>query len=212
MPESHSGKRPWLILASASPRRRELLLQLGIEHWCIPSAIDETCCVDESPDALVARLSAEKAAAIDEARVQKFCTDESLNMPERALVLGADTVIDLDGQILGKPRDEDDAVGMMTRLSGRHHRVISGVTVRTLAGQSDTISVATDVKFAEVSDAAARAYWRTGEPIGKAGSYAIQGIGARFISHLSGSYSNVVGLPLYETVQLLEKHGLQDHV
>ena len=101
---------------------------------------------------------------------------------------------------------------MLISLSEKRHRVITGVTVNAVAGQSKTISVASDVQFAPVSEEAARAYWRTGEPQGKAGGYAIQGMGARFISHLSGSYSNVVGLPLFETAQLLEEYGLSAYV
>lgn len=212
MPELRGDKLPQLILASASPRRRELLLQLGITHWSIPSSIDETSRTDESPDSLVARLSAEKAAAISESQVHKYCADEAVDIPEHVLVLGADTVIDLDDRILGKPRDEEDAVRMLMSLSDKRHRVITGVTVRAMAGQSKTISVASDVRFAPVSEAAARAYWRTGEPQGKAGAYAIQGFGARFISHLSGSYSNVVGLPLFESSQLLGEYGLSAYV
>ena len=212
MPESHGDKLPQLILASASPRRQELLLQLGFAHWSIPSSIDETSRADESPDSLVVRLSLEKASAISESRVAKYCTDEAVDRPEQVVVLGADTVIDLDGRILGKPRDEDDAVHMLISLSEKRHRVITGVTVQAMAGQSKTISVASDVQFAPVSEEAARAYWRTGEPQGKAGGYAIQGMGARFISHLSGSYSNVVGLPLFETAQLLEEYGLSAYV
>ncbi len=212
MPELQGDQLPQLILASASLRRRELLLQLGFDHWCIPSSIDETSRADETPDSLVARLSAEKAKVISDSRVTEYCSAETLDLPEQVLVLGADTVIDLEGRILGKPQGEDDAVRMMMSLSGKRHRVITGVTVSALAGQSKTISVATDVQFADVSEAVARAYWRTGEPNGKAGGYAIQGIGARFISHLSGSYSNVVGLPLFESAQLLEEYGLPTYV
>jgi len=166
----------------------------------------------ETSSQLVARLSAKKADAINDKMVLAHCKSKGLRLPNTLLVLGADTVIDLNGRILGKPQSEEDAFAMLTSLSNTVHQVITGITVRSIGGSSDTITVTSDVHFASVSEDQIRAYWQSGEPQDKAGSYAIQGMGARFISHLSGSYSNVVGLPLFETARLLEKHGLQDHV
>jgi len=178
----------------------------------MPASIDESLAAFETPAVLVARLSAEKAKAITKEKIQAYCSNQGIQWPEGILVLGADTVIDLDQRILGKPQDENDAVQMLTSLSNKTHKVVTGVSVCQFGAAVETITVVTEVQFGAVSKTAARAYWRTGEPSDKAGGYAIQGIGAQFISHLVGSYSNVVGLPLFETVQLLEKQGLRDHV
>lgn len=197
--------KPVLILASQSPRRRQLLQQLGFEPHCLASDVDETPLVSETPQALVLRLATAKAAACAERTDlnQRTASAHSL------VILAADTVIDLQGQVLGKPQDEVDAISMLLALSDREHQVHTGVCVRQPG--SDVLhstTVSTAVHFSRISADTARKYWQSGEPAGKAGSYAIQGLGAQFVVHLSGSYSNVVGLPLFETAGLLERVGL----
>lgn len=185
---------PRLILASASARRKELLEQVGLNPHCQAVDIDETPRPGELPEVLVKRLASAKATAIE---------------PASCIVLAADTVIDLDGRILGKPADRDDALSMLMRLADREHTVISGVCV--IGGHCRTpqlVSVSTQVRFGPVEKQQAIDYWNSGEPVDKAGSYGIQGLGAQFVAHLSGSYSNVVGLPLYETLELLSRAGL----
>lgn len=186
---------PCLILASASPRRRELLDQLGIAHRVIPADIPEQPAPDESPEAYVQRIAAEKSLAVWQAETQ--------GLP----VLAADTEVVLDGEILGKPRDFEHARWMLSQLSGREHRVLSAVSLRLGAQHWETLSTST-VTFRAISPAEIEAYWATGEPCDKAGAYAVQGRGAVFIRHLAGSYSGVMGLPLYETAALLAKIGL----
>lgn len=206
---SGAGKvasRPVLILASQSPRRRQLLQQLGFEPICLASDIDETPQTFETPHALVRRLAKTKAGAC----ARRTDLDERTGSTHQSrIILAADTVIDLEGQVLGKPQDETEAISMLRALSDREHQVHTGVCVL----QPDTevlhcTVVSTDVRFSKISVDTARKYWNSGEPAGKAGGYAIQGIGARFVVHLSGSYSNVVGLPLFETAGLLECVGL----
>lgn len=194
-----------LVLASQSPQRLELLRQVGFEPFCLPADIDEQPLNSEAPEDLVLRLACAKACAC--AEMPEFSKLRGSG-PKR-VILAADTVIDLNGQIMGKPRNEEHALDMLQRLSGREHRVHSGVCVQELGGSvQHTAVVTTNVRFATVTRQMARRYWRSGEPQGKAGSYAIQGIGAQFVVQLSGSYSNVVGLPLYETTQLLARTGL----
>lgn len=194
-----------LVLASQSPRRLELLKQLGFEPLCLPADIDEEPLPDETPEHLVLRLAGLKANACSE----KPDFAQKIGSGVQAVILAADTVIDLDGQILGKPRNQDHALDMLQQLSGREHRVHSGVCVQ-IAGTTmqHTELVTSSVRFGNVTPQMAQRYWSSGEPQGKAGSYAIQGTGAQFVVHLSGSYSNVVGLPLYETTQLLARTGL----
>ncbi len=181
-----------LILASASPRRLELLSQLGIQVTVNPADIDETVQADESAVSLVQRLAVGKACALG---------DHSLP------VLGADTVVSVDNCLLGKPCNKSDAINMLLQLSDKIHQVVSGVCVR-YQGQTHAFTVSTDVTFGVIDLTLANWYWETGEPEGKAGAYGIQGKGARFVAELKGSYSNVVGLPLYETAQLLTRLGL----
>ncbi|PID62104.1 MAG: hypothetical protein CSB44_05040 [Gammaproteobacteria bacterium] len=186
-----------LVLASASPRRRELLEQVGLTPRIRPASIDERLVAGETPRDLVSRLAVEKCVAAGEMS------------DAREIVLAADTVIDRDGEVLGKPADEEDAVLMLLSLSGRRHEVHSGVCVRHVArGFAEWIVVTTKVQFADITLAEARRYAASGEPLGKAGAYAIQGRGARFVAGIEGSYSNVVGLPLFETLPLLEAAGL----
>ncbi len=176
---------PRLVLASGSPRRRDLLAQLGLTFTVAPANVDETPRSGERPVALVRRLAAAKAAAVD-------------GDP----VLAADTIVEVDGSTLGKPVDANDARAMLRRLSGRAHRVHTGVAVRS--GERVEVDVATTiVRFAPLTPALLEWYVATGEPLDKAGAYAIQGRGGVFVEHVHGSVSNVVGLPLTTVVRLL---------
>ncbi len=186
---------PQLVLASASPRRRELLDQIGIRFVVQPAEIDEQPVPGECPEQTVRRLAAEKSARIYlRARAE---------MP----VLGADTIVVLDGVILGKPKDMDHGIAMLGKLSGREHRVLSAVSLR---GHRHWITIsATRVWFRNMEIPEMVAYWETGEPRDKAGCYAIQGLGSLFVRRIEGSYSGVVGLPLFETAALLGKAGIR---
>jgi septum formation protein len=187
--------QPQIILASASPRRSELLKQIGISHRIMAVDIDETPLANESPLAYVERVAAEKSAAC-----QVLLND---NLP----VLSADTSVICDGEIMGKPLDLDHAISMLSRLSGRSHQVYSAVSLRGDAHwQALSIS---EVKFKTLSTDEIIAYWQTGEPCDKAGAYAIQGLASTFIESITGSFSGVMGLPLYETAQLLAKQGIK---
>lgn len=183
-----------IVLASASPRRLELLRQVGIEPEVRPVDIDESVLPGEAPEDYVTRLALAKARAA--AR------------HESRPVLGSDTAVVIEGEILGKPQDVDDAATMLRRLSGRIHTVLTAVAL--LKGSAErVIVVTTEVEFAPLSEAEIQAYWETGEPADKAGAYGIQGRAAAFIRRVNGSYTGVVGLPLYETVKLLEESGLK---
>ena len=179
-----------IILASSSPRRQELLTQLGLDFKVHSPDVDETVYPDESVEYYVERLAREKAQAV-------------LTLYPDAIVIAADTCLSFAGKIIGKPDSKQHAFEIWTQLSGQWHDVYSGICV---ASRSEMLSdvVRTQVEFMQLSSSAMEAYWDTGEPIGKAGAYAIQGIAARFIPQIRGSYSNVVGLPLHETAQLLE--------
>lgn len=195
---------PQLCLASASPRRRELLASIGLDVLVCPADIDETPHLNESPEALVVRLAQSKALA---ASALTDCTTAVADDGSPLPVLGADTVVVCDGQILGKPRDRDDGAAMLRQLSGRRHRVITGVAVSGSQGLT-SLSVTTYITLRQLENAEIAAYWASGEPLDKAGGFAIQGRGALFVSHLQGSYSAVVGLPLFETGQLLLRQGV----
>ncbi|WP_313085600.1 Maf family protein [Pseudomonas sp.] len=185
-----------LFLASASPRRRELLTQIGVPFTLLPVAIDEAPEAAEAPEAYVQRLAREKAlAGLAQA------TDAT------ACVLGADTTVVLNGRILGKPADRADALAMLQALSGREHQVMTAVALAD-AHRCVVRLVTTRVRMRTIPVAQAEAYWASGEPQDKAGGYAIQGWGAVFVSAVEGSYSAVVGLPLCETAQLLEAFGV----
>ncbi len=185
-----------IILASASPRRRELLHQIGVQFDQQVAEIDETPRKNEPAEAYVVRLALEKARAIQ----ARLGDDE---VP----VLGADTAVVIDEEILGKPRDESHAAAMLRQLAGREHRVLSAIA---LVGQRELCRVSESrVHFRALTDNEIAAYWRTGEPAGKAGGYAVQGIGAIFIEQLQGSYSGVMGLPVFETAQLLQEFGIK---
>lgn len=186
-------REPLLILASASPRRRDILRALGAEFLVRPARIDESRGPDEAPEAMVLRLAGAKAAAVA--------------APAGAIVLGADTAVVLDDEVFDKPAGERAALAMLARLSGRVHLVYSGVAVRAGGRVLRAVS-RTEVRFRDIAPAEARRYWRTGEPAGKAGAYAIQGFGALFVTSIMGSYSGVVGLPVFETAGLLRDAGI----
>ncbi|TWC21923.1 MULTISPECIES: nucleoside triphosphate pyrophosphatase [unclassified Pseudomonas] len=186
-----------LYLASGSPRRRELLTQIGVSFTAISADIDETPLNHETPSAYVERLARGKAEA----------GRRALPIDDGGCVLGADTAVVLDGQILGKPLDQSDARSMLLALSGRDHEVLTAIAV--LDGQRcESRVVRSRVRFRPISEEEAAAYWASGEPLDKAGGYGIQGLGAVFVAGLEGSYSAVVGLPLCETAQLLEHFGI----
>lgn len=180
-----------VYLASASPRRKELLSQLGIEFEQFSVDADETPLANEQPHALVERLARLKAQ-----------TGVALGYTDRP-VLGSDTVVVIDNESLGKPRDKNHFITTLKRLSGNTHQVLTAVAFAT---QTDVLScvVSTDVAFKTLSDEEINSYWESNEPQDKAGGYGIQGLGGRFVTHIAGSYFAVVGLPLYETEQLLQ--------
>ncbi|CAI8719978.1 Maf family protein [Methylocaldum szegediense] len=186
---------PQIILASASPRRRELLDQLGISYDVAPAEIQEQPHPEESPEAYVQRVAAEKSL------------ETWRNSGGRLPVLAADTAVVLDGIILGKPQDFEHALHMLSRLAGREHQVLSAVSLRQGDAHWEALNVSC-VTFRPISRKEIEAYWATGEPRDKAGAYAIQGKGAIFVRHLSGSYSGVMGLPLFETAELLKRVGI----
>lgn len=186
-----------VYLASASPRRRELLTQIGVRFELLAVAVDEAARAGESPEAYVRRISAAKAEA-------------GWASPQRrvpAPVLAADTAVVLDGRILLKPADVQEGVGMLLELSGRTHEVLTAVALATARGLQSRLS-RSEVTFRSISPGEARAYSDTGEGHDKAGGYAIQGRAAVFVSDLKGSYSGVMGLPLFETASLLEQEGV----
>ena len=186
-----------LYLASGSPRRRELLTQIGVPFTVVNAAIDETPQGDESPASYVERLARGKAAA----------GLATLTDTANACVLGADTAVILDGRILGKPLDQADALAMLLALSDREHEVLTAIAV--LDGQRcETRLVSSRVRFRKISTHEATTYWHSGEPQDKAGGYAIQGLAAVFVAGLNGSYSAVVGLPVCETAELLGHFGI----
>ncbi|HHX82231.1 MAG TPA: septum formation inhibitor Maf [Pseudomonadaceae bacterium] len=190
-------RTPRLYLASASPRRRELLEQLQLGVLLLPQEVDESRLPGELPEAYVLRVAAEKARAA----LQDPGYDGSLP------VLAADTSVVCEGLVLGKPADSKEALGMLRSLSGRQHQVLTAVVVAT-ATQCRQQLVRTTVSFRALEEEELLAYWNTGEPRDKAGAYAIQGLGALFVDRIEGSYSGVVGLPLFETMQLLAQVGI----
>lgn len=196
-----AGPHARLLLASASPRRHELLARLGIEFEVRVADLDETPLPGEEPRAYVARLAEAKARAVADVA------------PEPAVVvIGADTAVVVDGHLLGKPVDDADAARMLRLLSGRTHQVLTGVAVAVAgsgaASSEAAVDVAvTDVTFTSMSDADIAWYVASGEPADKAGAYAVQGRGAVFVTSISGSPDNVIGLPLALTRRLLEAAG-----
>jgi septum formation protein len=184
-----------LILASASPRRKELLEQLKIPAIIHPVEMDETPLPNEDPLNYVQRLAAAKSA---------LC---AAVLNPTLPVLAADTAVAIDGRIFGKPKDKGDGMAMLASLSGKTHQVLSAVSLRGKRhGQAVSI---TEVTFRAIADVEMDAYWQTGEPADKAGGYAIQGLGGLFVKSIKGSYSGVVGLPLFETAGLLANEGIE---
>ena len=184
-----------VILASASPRRRELLTLIGIPHEVRPADVDESVRAGEEPVAYVDRLAREKALAVAQHDAQ-------------AVIIAADTTVVLDGEILGKPGSVDEAVAMVTALAGRTHLVFTGVAVcrgGRITSHVDQVAVT----MRPLRDSEIRAYVATGEPMDKAGAYAIQGLAGQWVSRIEGSYSGVMGLPLFETAELLRWAGIQ---
>jgi septum formation protein len=192
-------RKDFVYLASASPRRSELLRQIGVPFQVRPAAIEEAHTRGEEPDAYVLRLAAAKARAV----WARVADDGEDARP----VLAADTAVVLEGRVLGKPVDAGDAEAMLAELSGRAHRVLTAVAIASDAA-SDTLLCESEVRFRATTAAERRAYCATGEPFDKAGGYGIQGRAAVFVEHLRGSYSAVVGLPLLETATLLKRHGV----
>lgn len=238
---------PRLVLASGSPRRRDLLLDAGLVFDVVAPDVDESQLPGEAPVAHVERLARTKAHAVHDAVAARPLAHQDAGpagagsndiRPDTAwvevathptgrrdgippgtgawVVLGADTVVVLDGQVLGKPKDPTDACATLARLSGRRHQVLTGVAVvsaaptRTCAGGvvAHTVVVHTDVTFRPLSPDEIEAYVATGEPLDKAGSYAIQGDASPFVAGIDGSYTNVVGLPVEETLALLAEAGV----
>ena len=189
--------QPLIYLASRSPRRRELLEQIGLSYRLLDVEVDETPLVGETPRDYVLRLALCKARSGHAAVVQKA------DLP----VLAADTAVVLDDVILGKPRHRAEGLAMLTGLSGRTHQVFSGVAL--VGRQAEFRLSVSEVSFRCISPQEAEAYWASGEPHDKAGGYGIQGLGAVFVKQLHGSYSGVMGLPLFETAQLLQNAGIQ---
>ncbi|HJL18518.1 MAG TPA: Maf family protein [Sandaracinaceae bacterium LLY-WYZ-13_1] len=189
-----------LVLASGSPRRRAILETLGLRFMVCPSAAEERARPGEAPEAMARRLAGEKALEV--ARRGEI--------ERRAFVLGADTLVIVDGAILGKPADDADARAMLDRLSDRWHEVTTGVALAREGEAGDvlaSIAVTTRVRFRRLDPARRDRYVATGEGRDKAGGYAVQGIGMGLVERLEGSCSNVVGLPAAETIDLLERHG-----
>ena len=191
--------KPRLCLASQSPRRAALLSQAGFDFWVYEPRVDESRIEDESPAELTERLSVRKA----EAALQAAASNEG----EAPACLGADTVVVLDNAILGKPADAAEAARMLQRLSGRSHEVVTAVTV-ALGTRRESRRVTSEVTFCCLADDVIRDYCASAEPYDKAGAYAIQGYAGSFVESLSGSYSAVMGLPLYETTALLSLVGI----
>jgi septum formation protein len=185
-----------VVLASASPRRAKLLQQMGVEFEIKPVDIDETPLNNEAPAQYVKRLAMHKAQA---ARAFYLQGDK--------VIVGSDTSVILEGEILGKPDSKQHGLSMLKKLSGRTHEVMTAVAV--LGKFESCIVNVSCVTFATVDDKSLEWYWNTGEPKDKAGAYAIQGKAAAFITRLEGSFSGVMGLPLYETIQLLKQHGVK---
>lgn len=186
---------PLIGLASSSPRRQALLDQIGVTYRILPVSVDERQLPSESPEVHVLRLARAKAWA-----------GRGLADSERLPVLGADTVVALGAETMGKPRDRQHGLDALAKLSGRRHRVLSAVAV--VGKMEGTRLSESAVTFRQITAAEREAYWATGEGVDKAGGYAIQGRAAAFIAHLAGSYSGVMGLPLYETSELLREFGI----
>ncbi|MES3006893.1 MAG: Maf family protein [Pseudomonadota bacterium] len=196
-----------IVLASASPRRRELLEQIGVRYEIADHSVNEEARPGEPATVFVQRLALEKAQSVVNSLTRQS-TPQSSQRPLRWPVLGADTIVVCDEYILGKPRDKADAFRMWQLLSGREHRVYSAVALCDSQREEVRMST-TAVTFRQFSEQDCERYWASSEPQGKAGAYAIQGLGALFVKAMSGSYTGVVGLPLYETAELLAIFGVR---
>jgi septum formation protein len=194
---------PRLILASASSRRAQLLAQIGVPHEVYPAELIERRAPGESIESCVRRLAEEKARWVH-ARLGAVVSPGDAS---DCVVIGADTVVALEGQMFGKPRDERDGLEMLARLSARAHEVLSAVALADGRGVRCLVSVS-QVRLRRITPEEAARYWASGEPRDKAGGYAIQGLGAIFVQALQGSYSGVMGLPLFETAALLQQAGV----
>ena len=190
-----------VVLASASPRRTALLKQMNIAHKIHPADIDESPRLNETPQALVTRLAAEKAQAV------KAQLEARHSMTAGTVILASDTLIAFEGQSVGKPIDKADSKKILRMLSGKQHEVLTAISALSISRQQTQV-ITTSVTFAALTDEQIDAYWETGEPADKAGSYAIQGLGGEFVVSINGSASAVIGLPLYETRQLLNAFGV----
>jgi septum formation protein len=187
---------PPLVLASKSPRRRELLLKLGFKFEATTPKVEEKMLEEETPEHFAKRLAVAKAASVP-------------GLKPGSIVLGADTVVVVDKEVLGQPLDNDDARRMLRLLSGREHTVITGVAVHRFGGGYDEdLAVTSKVRMRELGEPEIEWYLLTGEPQGKAGAYAVQGAGGALVVEIHGSYSNVVGLPLHQTLDLLKRAGV----
>jgi septum formation protein len=202
-----------IYLASASPRRSALLDQIGVPHRVQPVDVDESASGGEPPDQYVRRLAVLKAetlwqklAAEQRQSAAHQCANSAGAGRAGAAVLGADTAVVLDDAILGKPRDEQDCLRMLKLLSARTHQVFTAVALRASGGCQSRVNVS-EVTFRKLADEEIRCYWRSGEPADKAGAYAVQGRAALFIERIAGSYSGIMGLPLFETGELLAAVG-----
>lgn len=189
-----------VILGSASPRRKEILSQAGIDHEVIVSDCDEKI-TKTIPGEIVEELSELKASDVWDKAVDKYAASDDL------MIIGADTIVALNDTVYGKPSDRDDAIRMLKSLSGRTHQVYTGVTVIT-KDKKITFAACTDVSVYDVSDAEIEAYVDSGEPMDKAGAYAIQGGFARYIKEISGEYNNVVGFPVARMIYELKREGI----
>lgn len=196
---SEYAQRPSLVLASASPRRRQFLADLGVDFVIHAADIDETRQQAEKPGAYVQRLAQEKAAAVAERQQAKSPGDD-------IAVLAADTIVTQGETIFGKPEDEADAFQMWRALANNEHIVMTAICL-LWRGNSQLELVQSKVRFSAIDDAQMTRYWQSGEPADKAGAYAIQGLASAWVQLMHGSYSNVVGLPLYETNRLLKSIG-----
>ena len=192
-----------LVLASESPRRREILSQLGVSFRIVPSGIDERALPGETPEAHVQRLACEKGLEV-RSRLQS-----SSNDAERACILSADTIVLVAGQVYGKPVDDADALRMLQTLAGQTHRVLTALALCEVGGEyRDALLLTTEVTFRAVDRGTLERYVASGEARDKAGSYAIQGLGAGLVRAIHGSYTNVVGMPAAETVEMLDRAGV----
>ncbi|HEX4024518.1 MAG TPA: Maf family protein [Steroidobacteraceae bacterium] len=194
-----------LILASASPRRAQLLAQIGVPYRVIPPELDEQRLPGEPAERYVRRLAEAKALKV----LRALSAQPALPALPALPVLGADTAVVVDDEVLGKPAGREAALQMLSRLSGRTHVVLSAVALALASGTGVRSALSrSEVRFRPLSRTECAAYWDSGEPRGKAGGYAIQGFGAVFIEALQGSYSGVMGLPLFETAALLAEAGV----